>query len=455
MYLNRVKSFIIAFFVILAIYQTVGLWFEDFSGYSLFYSLFSENNSNSQREIKYNLDNIIINKGNGEFIKKNNNIYGSSYKTVFDEAIKAALKNGELKYNGTTDWFNELSSVCAVYNFGYTANSSQLKYIYDAKASVCSKINDFDTIIISPDINVPESMRVSFINTKENKTYAIELKNNNVISKTYNEITSISSEEDDIYYISSIQNGFDLFKTNIFLPRWNGSVIEYPNLTTTNPMEADGGVLLMSLEKNINHFFENPAVKWTSTVNNIYTYSDENTVVKYYTNGVLEYSSYKRASYSKPSFSKDYLTALSFLENDANINNEYYLSSYEQDEEKTVFYFNYKIDNHNILLSTQLKEETDLKSIIELTVSNSRVARYKRLVYDFNIDSAPVYNAADVDFLSAIDKVYEENPQLKSKDNSIEKIELCYNIDKTKKTSLSWFISINDDIYVVDAQSDA
>lgn len=460
MYLNRVKNFIITFLMILAVYQTAGLWFEDFSGHSLFYSAFSDNSSNSLKEIKYNLESIIINRGNNEFIKKSNNIYNSSYKSVFDNAIKTALKSGSFKASNKTDWINELSSKCIIYNFSYTMENTQLKSLYNAKASIYSRIGDFNIIIITPNINIPKSMNVSFINTSKNLTYSIELKNNDIISKTYNEMTYLTSEEDDIYYISSIQNGFELFDTNIFLPKWNDAIVEYPCITMTNPMEGDGGVLLMTLEKNINHFFDNPAVKWTSTVNNIYTYSDESTVVKYYTTGVLEYSNYKSGGSSKADFSKDYLTALNFLNNDINIKNEYYLRSFDKDSDKIVFYFNYKINNQSILLSTETKEKTGMKSIIEVTVSDSKVIRYKRLVYDFSSKSNVQYETADIDFLSAIDKVYEENPQLEAEHRNIERIELCYNADKynadntENKISLSWFIQINGNVYVVDAKND-
>lgn len=453
MYLNRLKNFIITFFVILAIYQTARLWFEDFSGYGLFYSIFSDNNTSSQMEIKYNLDSIIINKGNSEFIKKSTDIYNSSYKSVFDNAIKVALKKGSFTEAADLDWNKALSARCIIYNFGYSLESTELKALYNARKGISSKIGRFDTIIITPNMNVPQSMEVAFISTEDNKSYNIELKEDESISKTYSTMTGLSSEEENIYYISSIQNGFELFKGNSFLPRWNGSITEYPYLTMTNPMEEDGGVLLMNLEKNINQFFENPAVKWTSTVNDVYTYSDENTVVKYYTTGVLEYSNYKSVSKAEPSFSKDYLTALSFIEKDVNINNEYYLDNYEINPEEIVFHFDYKINNHNIMLSEESKERTDMDSMIEVTVTNGSVTKYKRLVYEFSLAQTEEPETASVDFLSAVDKVYEENSELDAQKDSIENIELCYNANKSKeKTTLSWFIKINGKEYIVDTQ---
>lgn len=453
MYLNRLKNFIITFFVILAIYQTARLWFEDFSGYGLFYSIFSENNNNSQMEIKYNLDSIIINKGNSEFIKKSTDIYNSEYKNVFDNAIKTALKKGSFSRLEELNWEKILSARCIIYDFGYSLKGSELTAIYNGKKSINSKIDSFDLIVITPNMNVPQSMKVAFLDTRENKSYEIELTEEEIISKTYSTMTGLFSDDESIYYISSVQNGFELFKGNSFLPRWNGNITEYPYLNMTNPMEEDGGVLLMSLEKNINQFFENPAVKWTSTVNDVYTYSDENTVVKYYTTGVLEYSNYKSANKAKPNFSKDYLTALSFIEKDVNINNEYYLEDYEINDDDAVFYFDYKINNHKIMLSAESKERTNMDNMIEVTVTNGVVSRYKRLVYEFNLVQTDEPEVARVDFLSAVDKVFEENTELDAQKDSIENIELCYNANKSKeKTTLSWFIKINGKEYIIDTQ---
>lgn len=455
MYLNRIKNLIITFFVILAVYQTAGLWFEDFSGYGFFYSFFLDGADSSQKEVKYNLESIIINKGNNEFVKKSNDIYDSIYKTAFDNAITAALKKGSFKSQGNVAWESVLSSKCVIYNFGYTLESKELKTMYNAKKSIYSKIGSFNTVIITPDMNVPESMRVSFINTDENTAYTVVLEENDTIEEAYSAMTLLAAEENDIYYISSVQNGFELFKNNVFIPKWNEAAAAYPFVAVSNPFEKDGGVLLMNLEKDIDLFFENPAVKWTSTVNDIYTYSDENTVVKYYTTGVLEYSSYKSAGGSKPDFSKDYLTALSFLNKDVNIGNEYYLSECKQDNEKIVFCFDYKINEHSIKLSEDIKKETGMNNMIELTVSGGKVIRYKRLVYEFNLAGAnEEYATADVDFLSAVDRVYEDISELDVEESRIDKIELCYNAVKPGEyAALSWFINIDGKTYVVDAKS--
>lgn len=453
MYLNRAKNFIITFFVILAVYQTAGLWFEGFSSHNFFYTIFAGNKQASmQGEVRFTLKNIIVNQGNNKFLAVYNDIYDSDYKPVFDKAVKLGIKKGNYIENSVIDWKQVLQNKCFIYQYNFKLNGNDVKKLFNVNSRYLDKIEKFDSIIIIPSANVPESLKIIFADSDSAKTCHFELKKNDIISEA-NSYFTYFEQSDNLFYISSIQSGFKLFGKNIFIPRWTDDGYSYNTVRKINLLEEDGGgVLLNSLDKIADAFFDNPAAKWTSTVNGVYTYSDENTVVKYFTNGVLEYSNYKSGdSASEFDFYDDYMTAVDFLINDRNIENEYYLSGYSVDENEAVYRFDYKINNMPIEFTDALIAQTSMASAIEVTVSGQRVTKYRRYMYKFEINDDE-QKFADVDFLDAIDYILtvKQDGAEYNETDLINNINMAYaaGIDD-ESIGIKWFIDLNGIEYTV------
>lgn len=452
MSLNRVKNFIITFFVLLAIYQTAKLWFEDFSNHNFFYSFKSiQGGSVNDYEVSSLIENIVVGKGSNKFFCDYNNSENKEYKNIFEQAIRKSLENGNYIGKEDINVQENLTGKIVIYNYSFFINSEDINYVFNIKSNISNKIKRFNKIMIIPDISTNENLKIAFLDTEENLSYLVELRKNDIINSTIDAINNFKTENEDFYYISSIQNGFDIFKTNIFIPRWIGNSIGYKPIIMSNPLESDGGVLLNQLEKDINMFFDNPAAKWPSKINDVFTYSDENTVVKYYTNGVLEYSNYKSSNdnLKEIKFSKCYKTALSFLKKDTNIKNEYYLKDYKKEDDRITFYFEYKINNFPIILSDELKSQIGMNSIIEISATNSKVLKYKKYVYEFSIDETEII-FAETDFLEAIDNIFLLRQNNSKEREKIDNISLSYTAEKgTNKIYLKWFININDNSYIV------
>lgn len=457
MFLGRVKNFIISFLVILAVYQTAKLWFEDFSNHNFFYTILNRNSADyTQQSCVYTLNSLIINKGNNKFERIYNDIYKSDYKSVLDRAVTLCLKEGKsVKLN--EDYFKTMmNSKFIMYKYDYKLTGETVGEMFNVKGNNISKISEFDTIVLIPSINVPETLHISFIDNDSYNITGFEVIGYDVIKDVYNLIDLFSMDNENIYYISSFQNGFDIFKKNVFIPSWDSTSIVYKPITMVNDMESAGSVLMMSLEKNIDIFFDNPAVKWPTRVNDVYTYSDETTVVKYYTNGVLEYSNYKSGNETNKnsSFYDKYISAINFMQKDINIKNEYYLSSYLKEDDKYTFYFDYKINNFPIILSDEIKRNIGMKSMIEVTVSGNTVVRYKRYVYNFEIDESNK-KYINVDFLKAVDYVFSkiQNNENKSNKDIIDDIILGYTVfEQPSEIQINWGVEIDDNMYFVPAQ---
>ena len=446
MYLNRLKNFIITFLIFLAIYQTTELWFGNFSTHSFFRLNSSIDDINIQKDTKYLMKSMLINTGDNKFIRKYNNISNSDYKKIFDKAIYLAIKSGRTSYIEKFDIKQILDKKSVIYNYDFNIKVEDMPSLFNVRANNINKIKEFDTIIIMPVVDNKQGVSTIFLSSEtleacEVKTYRESLTQD--IIDFINEFTTI--EQKDFYYISSEESGISLFSKNQFLLKEVGDKPNINLIKATNPLEQDGGILLSESEKYINVFFDSPLTKNSSFINNTYTYNDDNIIVKYYPYGVLEYVQYKSVINTNKEDSA-YNIALQFLEKDTNIKNEYYLKNYKKEDNKITFNFDYKINNFPIILSKEKQEETGMESMIEITIEDGVVSKYKRIIYDFSIEDS--YVMLEKSFINAIDSfLLNNNKDIKN----IDKMELVYVFDKVDVlTYIKWIINIENNIYYED-----
>ncbi len=455
MRLNITKNFIIAFFVILAIYQTSELWFEGFSNHNFFYSFFNNSNDSDDDGLVYSLDNIIINKGNDKLICMKNDIYKSECKNVFDTAVKMTMEDGAVFSGDKFNWEEIFSSRSVVYRYSVEIDNGSISKMFGFDRELLNGFSEkTDTIVIIPVTTMPERILVGFGNSKTDKAKFFSLEKDQYVYTLYNSIGSVQNSG-DIYYTASVKNGLNLFKGNIFIPQWNSVNPDYYAVVGENPFDEDGEFQQIELERAVDVFFDNSASKWASFSDDTYIYSDENTVVKYYQNGILELYNYSAEKNSGDNdFYSKYKSAVSVIKRDSNIKNEYFLSGYSEDSEKTIFYFDYKINDFTIRLGDGIKETTGMRSVIEVTLNEGRVSRYRRLAYDFYPDDSESVIIGK-NLINTINEVLAEvqsagqNNNISADSNEIiEDVELIYVLDDNKKAFLNWLINIDGMEYI-------
>ena len=433
MYLNRWKNFIIGFLIFLAIYQTNVLWFNNYFNNKNF------NRVNIQNETLFLTDSILINTGDNKFIRKFNNISNSEYKRIFDETIYLAIKNGRFEFIEKYNLDNILNNKCVIYTYDFIINTKYVKDIFNIKSKHFSKLDNFDRIIIIPSKDLNYEIKVVFLSSKSLKAYEVLYKKESVNQKILDTIEDFKYLENREFYFVSSQEGLEqYFNQNEFLPKAKLDSLYIDNIKATNPLENGGGILLSESEKYVDVFFENPAIKSSLFINNTYTYNDENIIVKYYPDGILEYVEYK-SNISKNNKESAYKIAVNFLKKDTNIKNEYYLSNYIEDIDKTTFYFDYKINNFPIMLSESFKKKIDMKSIIEVTVEDGRVSKYKRLIYNFELSQD--YKVLKQDFQMLLDDKQK-----------LDRMYLSYIFDNPEEDiSIKWVLDNEDNILIKEA----
>ena len=279
---NFGRNFIIAFLMVLAIYQTGELWFGDFSDHN-FFSLFDRSQNSYAKNVAYTLDRLVINLGDNKVICRGSNIYGSEYKELFDKAVSEALVKGTLTENtGDVDWASVLDNRAIIYEYSCSFNGSDLEGIFNVKSDMCAKIKTYDTIIISPRAD-NSFMRVIFYDSEQKISSYAELKSSSIIGECYETSSQFSSDENEIYYISSVENGFDIFTGNKFLPQCESEIYTY---SAIEPHYIINDMTMV--ERNANIFFDNAVAKDYQKNNDNYTFRNETTVVRFYDNSVLE-----------------------------------------------------------------------------------------------------------------------------------------------------------------------
>ncbi len=394
---DYLKNIFIAFLVILAVYQTNKLWFEDFSSHNFFEDVLSFGKiQGSAESIEHETEYIGINNGNNKYILTYELNSVKQIKVTLNKAVKAAVDKNSRQIFGLEKLNEIMGGRNIIIKYAFKADERFFSQVYGE--NIIS--GEYDSIIVGED---DEGITVTFLNSQELEGITYLLKNYAGAKDIAKIIDSVKSSNNVLYYVSSLQNGYDVFAGNELIPTWSGEAYYY-NITKQNPVEDKGELVSARLDSYVSRYFDNPVLKWSSMEGETYIFSDENTVVKYYPTGVLEYNGYYGESKEKTGDTGSFLAAAeSFLNSDSNLKNEYYLKGCSNDVKGMTFYFDYKINNYKLELSDTVKKNTGLKSFIEVTVDGGRVVGYKRYAMDYATTvKDPVYTGKT--FLEVIDR---------------------------------------------------
>lgn len=397
---NYFKNFMITFLVALAVYQTNKLWFEDFSSHNFFYPAFYERlNQNTADEIRNETEYAAVNNGTNRFTLYCDNSAVEPIRSQVIKLAKTAADKGEALDFDYEELKNILKGRSIVIHYSFFVAPSVFSGMYKSKSL---NLPVFDSIGIND--GGTDGFRVVFFNSQGLDGAEYSLSDYSDGDEIRSIIDGAKQNSGGIYYISSVLNNYEVFSGNEFIPTWAGEA-SYNSITKTNPAAENGALTSASIDSFANSYFANPVLKWTSVDDKAYTFSDENTVVKYYTaTGVMEYASYFGSTGDdKTSFGTGLAAAESFLRSESALKNDWYLSGYEYDGDRIIYYFDYKINNLLLKLSEDMKEKLGMRSFIEITADGSRVTKYKRYVMDYAASvKDPIYT--EKSYLEVIDK---------------------------------------------------
>ena len=377
--INKIKNIIIAGLFLATLFQINTLWFSNGQSLSFFGFFEGQNQSEMTEEAKQAFIKpfrIAVGHGAFEFSVHFGGLSGIDEKHNIDRAVSQAASGGEFVQSGAIVWNELLSQKCVIYDYAVSLPfGSYAEALGGASNLALSKIKTFDCVVLLPKFD-SASISCYFVNKTDGSYSEFSVKADLNFWDNLNKKSGLK-------YIFPQDAGGGLFEGFLLVPDIEGS-FSYPLIDKTNPYVVGGSVLINTTEKYVDAFFENPAAKWRSGVAP-YTFSDDTTVVKYHSNDVLEYSSYK-ASEKKP---EDLLTAYSMafdvMNRDTTIANEIYLAELTYADGNYYFGFDYVLDNFPVSLSGEKSKLTGMNHLIEINILSSNVTKYKRYVSSYEI----------------------------------------------------------------------
>lgn len=446
-----IKNISIILLCILAICQTVGLWFENISGRNLFYTFFLSQNKSTSYAREYNFTNpqsIVIGFGNQNFNKFFMNKDIKYLNDKVKDCMKYMAQEGKFLDMGYIDWNKILESkVVICYYCIDMPMESYIKTMGNVSTqNFSSKQKTFNALAIVPARNTGESLKAYFINTNDNSSSEFYYSKNSVSDDLYIAIEEIQKQSDNTSYVSTYQSEFKMFKNNLFLPQSTRKDINYKSIKLYNPYSASSRE---TVENYVDNFFENPVAKWgNEDKDGVYMFSDENIVTRYYPSGLFEYSNYTlNTNKSENSFETAFNIATELLKRDENLPYEsIYLAKAEKVDNAWQFGFDYYFDDFIIVMSNSLKQSLGIDHMVEIEVENGIATNYKHYVCKFEFTDEN--KTVNVNFSTALNKIMSQLTEI-----YIDDMYLAYIIDGSESDlNLKWIIDMNDEKYVVSTQ---
>jgi hypothetical protein len=345
--MNKIKNLALILLILIAIVQTNILWLQNISHHNFFYKT-------AQREKihQYHLaQNFKLE------IKNEKNLFAVIYKPddqikkITDDMLKEVFEKGKFVSKTNFDFDLELKKTICIYDYDFFISVENFASYLGTKPNNISKLKTFNKIFF-------ESDAIAFVDTLEKKLYRYQAKNK-------------------FDFSSLLQQKYEYDKNLIPVVD-----LSLPKIKINNPYAQNNDLLMNTIEKKLDCFFINSANKNIENVNNIFTFSNNSVVVKYYPENVLEYTNYQTQDKSSDLLN-DYAVAINFIKKDTCVTNDFILKRYEQDDCQSDFYFDYVINNVPVEIEKNFAQNIELENFIYVSVKNGVVSKYKKVAFNF------------------------------------------------------------------------
>ncbi|GMQ55910.1 hypothetical protein AN1V17_03020 [Vallitalea sediminicola] len=462
---NMLKTVILMALIVLSLYQTTRLWFDDLSDLNLFYDIMNYHNPTEESKkdngyyfIKPDIMALYSPEEEYSLIKKTN----KKFQDLFSNSVnflKAIVADGEMvEEQIPTNILWEKSNLLLKYPF-LIESDLLVKDLNIRNLDFVSKINNFNEIIIVPTDEMNEYVFVYFVNDKyynDIKALKIKRKDIQVFNDTlFESMRDIENNQVLPSFMSTRNMGLELFTNNVLLPE-KGSLYT-DEVYLKKPFYVDDKLESGLLEDYVNGFFQNN-IKWKLANDEDaekFTYTDESVFVYYDTKGVVEYINNDIQNRKDLHIIDSYYIAEKFINKKDKIINkqEYSLSNYIVSGNKSIFYFSYKYNDINVDIPKDYMEHLNMEYPMELTVMDGQVVNYKRIILDLDLDDyIKPPEKFSVDYISVINGMLEKYPQEQGK--KINDMFLGYKINYLKENmKLNWTVITDNIIFNNEART--
>lgn len=465
---NIYKGIILAFLIVVSIYQTGRLWFDDLSNRNFFYSVFGGQLSQEKTITNAAADLIkpwkmvaYYPSDAAEFmlIKNTRKEFDDIQKSIRG-LIQQIVKYGDHGEMEELNWEKLFQFPSVLYEYAFPLTSGDLEGVFNSgQNDLMRKMPQFDQILFIPPANNNNPFYCYFINTIENKMYSVQWepangKNKSDITYLANELKSIELKSIP-NYVSSKRIGVDRFSRNVFLPGDLENIYYKEIMLLGNPLLEDNEFKEEEVSNYVNGFFSNPVLVWSIKKEDYWVYGDDNIQVRVYPSGIVEYFNTKiKDEDSSVSLNEANQIAGQFLQKDKYVvqeNLEYYLASYKKDQKGIYLYYKYRYDNFPYVLSSTIVNDDNIEYPIEIYIENGDVKYYKRLIRITENYSHAHNKQLKESYTSVLNRFYETlKAEEVQQEGKLDDLYLGYYQDELDSVAtMMWIIKYNGKSYVL------
>ncbi len=365
--MKHIKNIIIVILMILSIYQTNKIW--DLT--NLFIKPLISGSKTNPIETDYKKIFAYPFK-----IYKYSN-YSSHYTEItyndensFEKFLSNIIKKSSFS---SSRYFveNDLNNVSFVFEYKYLLNFSDFSKTLSTNSNHTEKDFAFDMIYFNNYTN--ERQVINFVNSRTNELNQFTLSKDDFLESDF--LENLPNGMDYLASMITLKNS-----VNYFAPNIQGSNVIYNNVYKTNPYLSDNDLLLSNVQEKLKDLFKNQNTNiWSRQDNNRFVFSNDDVIIKYYENDIVEASYYNIQEKTTVSIDEAFAIAYEFVKEDKFITNDFYLSNYVYNDDKYIFYFDYIVNRFYV----DYRESEDTTNHITVTVENGSITNYKKVVYNY------------------------------------------------------------------------
>ena len=389
---NFIKNIAIAGMLVLCIAQTVYLWFGGFSNHDFLGSLFASGAGGSASEALGSLVRpfrIVVQQEDGFAL-----LYGDGEREALraqgDGILSQAMRSGEFSASYPLDAAALLMSGGVVYDYAVAIPSEAFGRFFQARTGLLTnRFRVFDRVALIPHDALEDVVRVVFVDDAARVCYEYTTQRARLGAELREAVAAQPAAATRYQNTALDESG--RFTEDMFYAVWGDRGQAYNRLQTYSPY---GEITIGNIERHALPFFEAPGGVMGDVDDSVFIYRDDNAIVKYHPNHMLEFSNYKLGPGSATnSFATAYAAAANLIQRDKGVVNEYYLAAYSQEGESWFFSFDYTVNGFPVFLSQNLSQSlaqsqtggAEMTHTIEIEVQNDSVRKYRRYGLAFEV----------------------------------------------------------------------
>lgn len=443
------KSFVLTILIILSLVLTGSLWFDNYQGLSLLASSMYSNmldSFNSSKETLISYDKIIVpykvtvvNPDKNKWIfyetdSMNNNAWDITKKRLNSLSSETEIITGYVK-----EWDGLFSRKSIILEFGGALENDILRLAIPNLPKETNAFNGVEKIGITKSL---EGITIYILQNNNNKKslYKVLLKGED--EEIENFMVNCENVKSVVKYVDLEKVGTTKFFNNKEITNQNGVLFPVYNVST----HRDTVSLLQTKphfniddEHVMNRFiidiFNNTdfAKFVTNDESNIFI-NDDKSSIKFEKNGVVEYINNSKLTGEVVSASKNFNSAMDFINNIRVYDNVYLLSASEEDELYT-FRFSVAYDGVMFGLKNPIIGD-DMYAIIEVQVKEDSIRYFKGKLLDVELNSNSSYVSNFThNILDDVLKNIDSNTKVK-----ISLVDMLYIVDETGSYYPNWVV---------------